>query len=214
MITLKQVRDKRKQVDALKLAYDASEQNFQAALAAYHQADADRLLHKGAYIAGRDHLEELGREFALDEGENDHTPTMTFEPPALPFTGTGKTAKIIDFPNVGLPTSGTVTIDPAANAEYSLNKQGIVIKEYTDAHGNLVCEAMPDDAALTYDPNKLHRVKRTATESDYAFDARCSCNVSATASKSDGKPCTYHKQRGEFFQPLTENILYYPLHVI
>lgn len=103
MVSVKQVREKRKEVNTLRLAYDAANQAHKEAEAAAFAASTNLRIAKDDFLRGRDALEELGREFALDEGENDYTPPMTFEPPLVQ----GLQGKILTFPQ-------GVIVDPSA----------------------------------------------------------------------------------------------------
>lgn len=215
MITLKQIRAKRSEVLALQAALEAAQITHSDSVKALTTAADNLKTTKNKWVEGRDRLEEMGREFALNEGENDYTPPMTFEPPP------GKWATVVEFP-------ASVIADPAgvpiASGTISVNANGIKVKEYMGANGNMIVEivdeVVPDvEGNLSYSGKKQTKIVNKYDPSKKAnyivakskFSGWCACNESMTAGKINGQPCTYHKQRGEFHEPMTERTFYWPL---
>lgn len=133
MVTVKQVRDKRKEVDALRAAYAAAEQARKDTRATYEAAVETLNVAKGKWIVGRDALEELGREFALDEGENDSTPPISFEPPE-------PAENILKMPILKVKMQENLSISPGGvpiSGSYDPNRVYVVKRKVNLADDNL-----------------------------------------------------------------------------
>lgn len=143
MVSLKQIRAKRSQVTALQAALEAAQLAHQECVAELTHAADHLKATKDKWVAERDKLEELGREFALDEGENDFTPPMTFEPPPVQ----GLQGKILTFPASVLESPTPNVADPESTT-ISKNKNGVWVKEYMGPNGNMnvmVLDSVPDE---------------------------------------------------------------------
>lgn len=83
-VNLKQLKAKRDRVNELrKLAEKASDEH-NAIVASLNTSSENMILARNVFNEEFQELEEMGRKFAVDDGESDYTPEMKFAPTALP----------------------------------------------------------------------------------------------------------------------------------
>jgi hypothetical protein len=69
-VTLKQIRAKREEVRILKEKYDSAYEEYSAACAVKKAKDAEQEKAREEHRYAFENLKEMGRQFALDEGED------------------------------------------------------------------------------------------------------------------------------------------------
>jgi hypothetical protein len=78
-VTLKEIKAKREYVNGLRVASETAHKNHADIVIALHQALKAKQDTYLAYAAALKVLEEMGKKFAVDDGEGDFTPEMKFD---------------------------------------------------------------------------------------------------------------------------------------